>query len=146
MAGSNTAFDAATFRTNIKNTMRMGLPNNTSDQATFRWVDEKTYVIAGPHNNPYDWGETPLTTVHKADVQVDVAVQLLNHTEEYTSVGELDNQKIQVTLLDVDYALVSDADLILLDGKTFEINFWTPSIGLFDVTVHQAFATAIDES
>lgn len=145
MAGSNSAFDPALFRTKIKQAMAMGAPTSVADRATFRWKAIKTYTSEDPANHPYSWNAVPTTSTQHADVQVDVAIQLLGgDPQEFTSVGELNAQKVELTVLDVDYALVEGANYVLLGQKTYIIDYVAPPIGLFDVTVYQLFLTAED--
>ena len=65
MAGSNVAFDAAVFRENIKQTMRMGLPGVVENQATFHWRADKTFAVQAPDNSPYNWSSIPITNIQK---------------------------------------------------------------------------------
>lgn len=145
MAGSNPAFNPATFRTQIKNTMVMGSPNATADKVTFRWKAVKTFSREDEDANPYDWSASPVTSSQHADVKVDVAVELQGTAPtEFVSAGELNSQKIILTLLDVDFVQIEGANFVLWGQKLFHIDFVAPPFALFSVNVHQIFATAVD--
>lgn len=148
MAGSNSAFDATAFRTAIRSAMTMGLPGTTSERATFRWTPDKTFATADGAGKPYSWGATPTTTTTHADVQVPVAVEFSARPAGSLStvMGEFDTSRAVITVLDEDYADIVGADLVLLGGNTYEIEFVGPPMGLFDVTVYQLFCLARDES
>lgn len=146
MAGTDSRFDAAAFRTAIKFAMRMGLPNAIPDRATFRWSPQRTFAIEDPAHNPYDWGDAPATEVTHVDVRVDVAVEMLGGAAEETSVGQINNQKAQITILDEDYTLVEGADIVLLGTNTYQVDFVSPPLGLFEVTVYTLSITAVDEA
>jgi len=129
--------------------MIMGLPSNVSERATFRWPTNRTYTIADPAQNPYDWTETPLTETHHADVQIPVAVEFTSRTSQGGSndIGtQFDTSRVVLTVLDEDYAQVEGATEVLLGGNTYLIQFVAPPMGLFEVTVFQVYCEARDES
>lgn len=150
MAGSDSRFDAANFRTKIRDTMTMGLPTSVSDRATFRWDTTKTYAIKDPKGKPYDYTEPPATVNPHADVQVPVAVEASSGSvirTAFTPAGEMnDRNRVIITILDVDYDLVSTANVVLLGGNTYHIDYWAPPMGLFDVSIFQCYLIAMDES
>ena len=51
-----------------------------------------------------------------------------------------------MTVLDEDYSSVSDADEIILDNAVYDIKYWEPPQGLFDVTIYKCHASARDEA
>lgn len=142
------SFNASRFRTAIRNTMVMGMPNATSDQATFRWTTTHTYSPQDPLDDPYTWTQTPVTTTTHADVVVPVAWEFSARPSASleTVIGEFDSPRVIVTILDVDYELVQGADLIIMGGNTYVIEFVAPPLGLFDVSVFQIYCVARDES
>lgn len=142
------AFDAAEFRDGVKFAMSMGLPDDTSERLTFRWRDDKTYTTADPTGKPYDYSDTPSRTVTKDDVQITAGVKFISRATSAanTPVGQMDLPRVIVTILDEDYDSVSDADEIVLDGNTYTIDYWEPPTGLFDVTIYNVHASAVDES
>lgn len=148
MASSNPAFNPAVFRQAIRDTMIMGLPNATAEKPTFRWNPNKTYATADPGGAPYDFTAAPVVTVAPADVQVAVAVEFSSRPAGSleTVIGEFDNSRVIITVLDEDYELIRGADEVILGGNTYDIQFVGPPLGLFEVTVYQIFAIARDES
>lgn len=148
MAGSNAAFDPAVFRTAIRNTMLMGIPGASQDKPTFQWSIARDYAIDDPADSPYDWTSAPTSTVVHPDIQVACAVEFSARPagSQQTIIGEFDTSRVILTLLDEDYALVKGADLVLMGGNTYTIEFVAPPMGLFDVTVYQIYCQARDES
>jgi hypothetical protein len=141
-------FDAAGFRSAIRFAMNMGLPNATSERATFKWSTVRTFATADPAGSPYDFSSTPTASVTHADVLIPVAVEFSARPagSRDTAVGQFDSSRAVLTVLDEDYALVAGADLVLLGQNTYEIQFVGPPVGLFDVTIYQLFCDARDES
>lgn len=147
MAGSSPLFDADLFRSQIRATMTMGLPGNVADRATFRWRSDTTYSSEDSANKPWLWTETPATNVVHGDVQVPVAMEIMRTAEQDgTSVGDFEAVRVILTLLDVDYAQVVGADVVLLGRNVYNIDFLEPPIGLFDVTVYRFHLRAMDET
>lgn len=141
-------FDAAKFRDAIRNTMVMGMANTAADEATFRWTTKNNYAPESPLHDPYTWTQATTSSVSHPDVVVPVAVEFSARPSASleTAVGEFDVSRAIITLLDVDYALIEGADLVVLGGNTYIIEFVAPPMGLFDVDVYQIYAAARDES
>lgn len=142
-------FDANFFRTQIRETMVMGLPS-VSERATFVWPEEKTYAVAtDPKGRPYDLGAAPTATTTHPDLQVPVAVEFTGGSvtrTAYTQAGEEDAVRVIITALDVDYVLIKDYPHVLLGENTYKIDYWAPPVALFSVSVYQAYCSAMDES
>jgi hypothetical protein len=119
-----------------------------AERATFRWNVERTYAIEDPSHNPYEWDEIPSTELSHADVTIPVAVEFSARPAASldTAIGQFDVGRAVITVLDVDYALITGADLVLLGENTYVIDFVGPPIGLFAVTVYQMYASAMDET
>lgn len=141
-------FNAAKFRDAIKFAMHLGLPDDTSERATFMWTPQKTYGATDAAGRPYNWTATPTSVVTHDDVQIDVAIEFHRYSagEGNTSVGEFHTTSVTLTVLDEDYALVQGADKVLLGGNTYTVEYVAPPIGMFDVTVYQVYLKAEDES
>lgn len=141
------AFSAAQFRDAIKFAMRMGMPNATEERLTFKWRRDETYQRQDPAGKPYNWKATPVTDNTPEPVLVDGAVEFSdrNSASSGTAMGRFDTPRATITLLDVDYALIEGADMVELGGATYQIDFVAPPMGLFDVTVYQIYASAVDE-
>lgn len=150
-------FNATEFRNAIEFAMQMGLPGTQSERVTFQWDDVKTFSNPDERGNPYDWTNTPSSTISAADVPASLTVPCaVQFSARRTSSGDtimasFDAAAITITLLDTQYALLQDGDLglpnkLIVDGNTYDIIFWGPPVGLFTVTVYQAYAQARDES
>lgn len=141
-------FNAAAFRQAITSTMQMGLPNDESERATFRFLGSKSYEAEDSAGHPFNWLAEPVDQTEDRDVQVPVAVQFEARpaTSMDTGIGQFDSPRGTVTVLDVHFQQVKGADLMLFDGNKWTIEYWLPPIGLFDVTIYQAIVTAKDVS
>jgi hypothetical protein len=142
-------FDADAFRDAIRSAMNMGLPENLSERATFQWKTKHSYTVGAPSGNPYDFSTTPETTTVHADVQIPVAVEAVSSLGNQgggTPIGEFDTPRMVLTVLDESYEQVKTADMVLLGGNTYFIQFWAPPMGLFDVTFYQCHIMAEDET
>jgi hypothetical protein len=152
MAGSDSRFDAATFRTNIRFAMDMGLPVDPSERPTFHWKTIRTYTHEDSASNPFSWESTPATETTFPDVQVSCAVTFGkgSEAEVNTNVGEINATSAVLTVLDEDYALLTvdgvRANQVSLGGDLYEIEYVAPPTGLFDVTVYEIYCQAVDES
>lgn len=148
VTGFGTGFDAAAFRTAIKNTMRMGAPQDTNERATFIWTTTKTYSRADSGGKPWTKDASVQTTSAHDPVQIDVAVEFVPRSTLAggTPVGNFETPRAIITVLDEDYALIEGADKVLLGENTYNIDFVAPPIGLFEVTVYQLHCSARDES
>lgn len=146
-------FDAAYFRSQIKLTMGMGMPENPAERLTWHWNTVDTYTAADPAGAPYDWSEAPVTTVPGNPVaptgqaQVDYALEFTPTRAQQgeTMMGELNRTRATVTLLDVDYEQIKDADYATIAETTYDIDFSAPPEALFEVTVYQLYLRARDE-
>lgn len=146
--GFGTAFDGAVFREAIRNTMKMGLPEDEAERVTFRWTPDRTYANGDSAGNPWSWDDTPATEDAPADVQVAAAVEFSARPAGSvdTVMGQFDTSRVAVTLLDEDFELIRGADLMIFDGAIYEVQFIAPPVGLFDVTVYTIYGEARDES
>lgn len=156
MAGSHPDFPAQEFRAGIREAMLMGFPGATLQRPTFRWVTERTFTGAGVSpvsGRPYDWGKQPAASAKVADLQVTcVAIQAKPSMDLATAVGEFDETKLTVVLLDDEYdeLLTHGAgdlpDVILLGATEYTNVIELQTMGLFDVDVHTLFGSAADTS
>ncbi len=140
MAGTPPAgWDADLFRTSVRFAMVMGQPNAPAQPVTFRWTAAPTYAGVGAADasgRPFNWSATPTTPGTHEDVVVPVAVKFAGTaTGDDTSLGELDDSRAVLTLLDEDYAQIVDADIVVIGGKTYTRMGIAVPEGLFDVTV-----------
>lgn len=140
MAGSLSGFDATAFRTNITNTMVMGLPNDDNLKPTFYFRETATYpsgTKVDATGKPIDPRVQPTLTPASDPVQVPCAVEFtLDNSNNSTLVGVMWTDRAVVTLLDTHYVLVKDAIEVDLSGKRYMIQQMT-SVGLGPVTVYQ---------
>jgi hypothetical protein len=143
------AFDAAAFRDAIRFAMDMGLPETTADRATFKWTPVKTYANADTGGRPYKLTEAAASTTTHSDVQIPVGWQFVPTrvgNEQQTAMGSFDNDRVIMTILDEDYDQVKGADICVLGGDDYIVDYVAPPDGLFEVTIYTLYLTARDES
>ena len=112
-------FDATLFKDAIKFAMNMGLPDATSERVTFRWTPEREFDASSPSGSPYSWDSSPTSETAPVDVLVPAAVEFVSRSSlgEASSIGNFDNPRIVVTLLDDEYELITDDDLGYLQSS-----------------------------
>jgi hypothetical protein len=140
-------FDADVFRTQIRNAMTMGLPESSEDRATFRWRTTKTFARADRGGSPYDFSEPAASVTAKPDVQVPVAVEFHTNStvDRGTAMGRFDPTRAVITVLDEDYKQVEGANEVLLGGTSYDVQYVSPPMGLFSVTIYQIHVQSRDE-
>jgi len=142
-------FDAALFREKIIATMTMGMPNTVSDQATFYWEREVTFSNTDVTGKPYFLDDTPATDSTRPEIIVPVAVEFVSNSGLASSttqndVGTFDTSNAIITVLDTYYGDVYDADWVTLGGQIYDIKYWEPPVGLFEVDIHRVHVAARD--
>lgn len=139
MAGTLSGFDADAFRTNITNTMIMGLPEDDALKPNFHFESTLTYpvgTITDAEGKPIDPRVQP-TVSAPAPVQVPCAIEYVaDATNGESQVGTFWSDRATVTLLDTHYTTVKDAIEVDLAGRRYLIQQVFP-VGLGPVTVYQ---------
>lgn len=152
MAGADPtgAFNSTAFRSQIHSVMTMALPGTQSLRPTFQWQQDPTYAVADKAGNPYDWTAAPAANSPAviADMQVTCAVTYSLDDEFGTDAGEINQQNITITLLDLDYnALVAHGgrqpDRVVCNGVAYTCDYLV-HVALFDVDVYQLHASSVD--
>lgn len=139
-------FDSSLFRDAITSTMEMGMPEDEAEKITFYWKPVKTFENPDASDNPYNLSATPVTASQREPVIVPAAIEFESRRADGTPLGQFENPRVKVTLLDVHYEQVKDAQSAVIGGDIYGIDFTAPPIGLGDVTVYQLYLTALDES
>lgn len=147
MAGTDAAFNAEEFRSNIRAAMIMGSPNKVAEKATFYFRVRETFTRQDSTSRPYNWTAPAVTTTERDPVQATCAVEFGRSSAESTGnmVGVFDNTRATITLLDEDFELVEGASHVTLGGNFYVIDYVAPPVGLFDVTVYQMYCRAAGE-
>lgn len=139
-------FDSTVFRREIKNVMKMAAPTAVEERVTFLFDDVKTYSTpTDPSGRPYTLNASAASVESTDSVQVDCAVEIVDRVPSGTPIGEFNNPRAIITVLDEDYALIEGSSKCLIGGNTYTVNYINP-IGLFDVTVYQIHTQARDEA
>lgn len=136
MAGSLSGFNAREVRAAFRLAMRVGSPNNSDHQVTFRWKGAKTYASSDPAGKPYDYTASPVTNETHPDVKVPAAVEYLQPASTELTAGEMDRLPAKLTLVDEDYEKVKGADVVVIGGMEFPIAFIEPPQGLVNVDIY----------
>ncbi len=157
MAGTDSRFDSAKFRSAIKFAMRMGFPEETIQQITWHWNPNRVFKKTDSGGFPLDWAASQVQSESDiSDVIVDCAVKFVpvggGTRIGGTELGVFDVASAVVTLLDVDHdALVAHGnndfpDTATMDGDLYIVNFTAPPYGLFDVIIYDVHLQAVDET
>lgn len=138
MANDLVGFDPDVFRTNIRNTMIMGLPVPTNERPTFYFPEVLTYAsgtLLDSEGRPIDPRVKP-TRTSPAPVQVPCAVEFASDTtNDQNLAGTFWQSRASLTLLDTEYAQVVDAIEVDLATRRYLIQEMT-EVGLSTVTVY----------
>ena len=152
MAEPSPDFNASEFRGVIKQTMRMGMPADSEEQLVWHINRVQTFSPQDPAIKPYDWSAPPVVDQPgdpdhpEGLVSVDYALEFAASGGGESEVGRFDQSRLEVTVLDMDYEQIKNADYAMIGRVYYEINFVAPPIGLFDVTVYTIFLRARDQS
>lgn len=151
-------FNEDEFRTNIRATMQMGMPEDEADRLTWVWKRERTYERPSRAGRPFDLGSAPVTDVATNDeldddggeqtLIVDYALEFSSRPagSQTTMLGEIDTSRAEVTLFDVDWEQVRTADYCQISDAKYRIQFAGPPIALFAVGVITIYLEAVDEA
>lgn len=139
-------FDAALFRSAITSAMEMGLPEAVNERVTFYWSPQKSFAVTDPEGNPYDLSGSPETQVEKDPVQIPCAINFSSSKPDGTSIGDFDQNRVTLTILDVHFEQVRGADKVIIDDDTFTIDYTGIPTGLFEVTVYTMYLVSVDKT
>lgn len=141
-------FNAAAFRDGVTFAMTMGLPQDTSQRATFYFQETTSYpngTALDSEGRPFDLTIEP-TVTSPAPVQIPCAVEFVAAWDGSSPVGVFESTKAVITILDTNWPAVEDAIEVSLGGDRYKIAYKEPPLGLFDVTVYRLRCEAIDET
>lgn len=139
-------FNEQAFRDAIRSTMQMGMPTSVEERATFVWETLATFANPNSAGRPFDFNQAPLTIDQHDEVQVDCVYEFVERGQHGTAIGEFENPRVKITVMDEDYVLVKGANKVRLGGNMYTINFVEPPVSLFLPTVYTIWCSADDES
>lgn len=149
MAGILAGFDPDNFRTQIRNTMIMGLPGDPADWPTFYGSNVRAWPTTYPNGSPIIFDDdgspldptvAPLPASANVGIQVPCAVEFkATSADNLTLIGNFRDTSAVLTLLDTEYVKVKDAETVELARKRYFINYTAPPMGLGPVTVYQMY-------
>lgn len=148
MAGSDPRFDLAQFNTAIRFAMQMGKPTNAEDQPEFRFPKTISYppgTAVDEDGIAFD-PTIARTTTQPPPVKVDCAFEFSDATPDELPVGTFRPTKVIITLLEEEYQQVADAEEVVIGGDRYYLSHEHPPLGLFDASIRQLTAYAIDEA
>lgn len=157
MANALSGFDPDNFRTQIRNTMIMGLPQQVVQRPTFystsvvQWpthYDSGDPITFDDDGYPLDPTVRPIPPTQQTGIQVACAVEFkATQDDNETVVGNFRDTAAILTLLDTEYELVKNCDQVKLGGNMqFYINYTAPPLGLGPVTVYQMYLSPTGEA
>lgn len=155
--GFDVEFDADEFRNAIHFAMQMGISPDVDKRPVFlRKSTTVTYkkdgvTLPSPprldrDGRPYD---PEIEVLRAADTRVSdisCAVEIVLADASELPVGNFRPTKAVVTLLDEEYALVSDCRELIYNGDRYLYGYEPDGLGLFDVGVNTIIYYALDES
>jgi hypothetical protein len=149
MAGELAGFNPDLFRTNITNTMVMGLPVPDDLKPTFYFRSVSTYpdgTILDTSGKPIDPRIAPTTTPAKQPVQVPCAVEFApDITDNENLGGTFWTNRATVTVLDTQWGQIEGAIEVDLSGRRYLIQqVFTVGLGLVTVYQLQCFVKGTD--
>lgn len=140
MAGELAGFDPDAFRTNIRDTMIMGLPNEERLKPTFYFRSTYVYpqgTVLDPEGKPIDPRVQATATPSSPPVQVPCAVEFSpDTTNNEGPAGTFWSDRAMLTVLDTDYADIDGAIEVDLAGERYLIQR-IKAMGLGSVTIYQ---------
>lgn len=151
MAGEIAGFDAALFRTNIRNTMVMGTPVPVAERPTFHFPPGRVVYPVGTkldsEGRPIDpriKGVAAPTTPIQVACAVEFAADSTNNTQ---LAGTFWASRATITLLDTEYAQVQGAIEVDLAARRYIIQELAET-GLGPVTVYTllCFRKGVEET
>lgn len=153
MAGTSrfaAGFPSATFVDAIKQTMKMGIPEDEDERLTWHWAAETDDVVS-PTGAPYEWDQgpgDPVVTTPSRSVQVDYALEFATRStaNDTLLLGTFNDPTATVTLVDSDYQQIKDADYCTIGTSRYEILFHGPVVAMFDADIHTVYIQAHDEA
>lgn len=154
MAGEDPfgVFTADSFRADIRQTMFMALPDDTTLRPVFLFPDERTVTNPDVDGEPWDWDQTPQgpepgrVTCGLGTGQVVCVWEPLGETRRPITValGDFEPDRLVITVLDVDWALIDGFNVVAFPRGRYRYEKRIPDRGLFDVTVYQVHVIAED--
>lgn len=148
-------FDSSAFSVAVRETMKMGMPENEDERLIWQFAPPIEGVPVSPSGEPYGWGQDPdadpteLSRVTPIDsISVEYALEFVDRASSSTTVleGSLDRPTATVTLLTDAYDLIKDADYATIGTTTYQILFEAPVVAMFDVDIHTIYLRALDEA
>lgn len=137
--------------------MKMGMPEDDADKLTWFWKRAQTFNPDDLAGRPLDWTTEPLTDdpgnpeddAEDDGMIVDYALETNNLSslvdQSITALGNLNFQKIKVTVFDVDFEKIKTADYARIGSIVYTIRLEAPPYALFGVTMHDLHLEALDE-
>lgn len=133
MAGRSSDFNAKEFRAGIRFAFNMAAPPVAADQATFLF--ESVLVYNGPVDDndvPFDPAAT-VTRTTPPSVKVTCGIEYFDRDGNAIVFGDIVPSRVEITLLDEEFALVKNAIAVVIGGERFKYDHTEPPSGLFDV-------------
>lgn len=153
-------FPESRFRVNIRNAMKMGMPENDAEKVSWWWKRVREYDPQDPAHNPYTWDQpTVVDAIGNPDLAdpgggADQSV-IVDYTIEFKSrpagsvttvLGEIDTSRAIITIFDTDYETIKTADYAKVGSNVYRIQFVEPAIGMFGVSMYTIVLEAEDQA
>lgn len=146
MAGQVPGFVPAEVRAGLRLAMNVGLPTVTEDQPTFFFP--ATASTVGPADEdavPFDVSQRRVVAPRRS-VRVPCAIEYFDNQGKIENFGLIVPSKLELTLLDEDYAKVRGFEYVVIGGNRYWYSRTAPPLGLVSVGVFTIYCTAEDQS
>lgn len=146
MAGQIPGFNADQVRAGLRLAMRVGLPPVEADQPTF------FFPRAASTTGPADEDAIPFDLTRQRTLAPAVSVKVPCAVEYFDNQGKIENfgimvpSKVEITLLDEDYAKVKGFEFVVIGGSKFWYSRTATPAGLVSVGVFTVYCTAEDSA
>jgi len=139
-------FNADNFRSAIISVMEMGTPTEDAMKAIFYWDTQYDYSgqLDGS-GRPFDLHSSPVSVDSKDPVTVLCGVAWMGDSSTGSPLGQFDNPKVELSLLDTEYDKITGASRLTLGGNSYKVDYVIQS-ALFTVDTYIIYATAEDET
>lgn len=146
MAGVQPGFNADEVRAGLRLAMSVGLPPVEVEQPTFFFAR-----VASTNANA-DEDEVPFDVTKRRTLAPPVSVRVPCAVEYFDNQGKIENfgiivpSKIEITLLDQDYARVKGFEYVVVGGNKYWYTRTAPPMGLVSVGVYTIYCNAEDQT
>jgi hypothetical protein len=146
MAGTVPGFNPDEVRAGLRLAMTVGLPPVEADQPTFYFPREaSTTGSADEDEMPFDITKKRVLEPPRF-VRVPCAIEYFDNQGKIENFGLIVPSKVELTLLDQEYAKVKGFEYVVIGGSRFWYSRTATPAGLVSIGVFTIYCTAEDQA